>query len=164
MQTIIGQFDGPSRAQGAVQALLEHNYDRADISFVANDLASDTALGEQSGPATAGGAALGLLVGLGSLVVPGVGPILAAGPFAVGLAGAAAGVAQKDAHWLSGALGKDHVPDAAARGYGEFVGAGGALVIMGAREEVAENITAILRDSGAVAIKFHPRDEGSSGA
>ncbi len=164
MQTIIGQFDGIAPARAAVHALLERNYDRADISFVANDFTSDTALGEQSDPADAATAALGLLVGMGSLLVPGVGVILAAGPLAVGIAGAAAGVAQKDGHWLRGALGEDHVPEAAARRYAEIVASGGALVVMGAREEVAENITAILRDCGASAVSFHPRADGSSGA
>jgi hypothetical protein len=164
MQTIIGQFARISQAQAAVDALLQRNYDRSDISFVANDVKSDAALGDESDAAAAGQAALGLLVGFGSLVIPYVGPILAAGPLAVGLAGAASGVAQKDAHWLAGALAEHGVPDYAARGYGDEIGRGGALVVMGAREEVADNIAAILESSGAVAVHRHPRDPDSSGA
>lgn len=164
MQTIIGQFARISHAHAAVDALLQRNYDRSDISFVANDVKTDAALGDGSDVAAAGQAALGLLVGFGSLAIPYVGPVLAAGPLAVGLAGAASGVAQKDAHWLSGALAKHGVPDHAARSYGDAIGRGGALVMMGAREEVADNIVAILESSGAVAVHRHARDPDSSGA
>jgi hypothetical protein len=163
MQTLIGQFERISQAQAAIDALLERNYDRSDISFVANDVKSDAAIGDQSDAAAAGQAALGLLVGFGSLAIPYVGPVLAAGPLAVGLAGAASGVAQKDAHWLGGALAEHGVPDHAARSYGDAIARGGALVMMGAREEVSPNIVAILEEHGAV-VHRHARDPNSSGA
>jgi len=164
MQTIIAQFDNITAAQEAIRALLERNYDRADIGFLANDVKSDSATGEQSAPAAAGQASLGLLLGLGSFMIPGVGPLLAAGPLAVGLAGAAAGVAQKDAHWLGGVLGPQGVPATATGPYGGLLQRGGALIVMGAREETSDNIIAVLQTSGAVAIDTYARDPKLSGA
>ncbi len=165
MQTIIAQFANISQAHTAVEALLERKYDRDDISFVASEVGSDAVIHEgSSDEAAAGQASLGLLLGFGSLMIPYVGPLLAAGPLAVGLAGAVSGVVQKDAHWLSGALGGFGVPDVDARRYGAVIEKGGALVVMGARDEVADNIIAVLEDAGSVDIDTHVRDPNSSGA
>ena len=165
MQTIIAQFEQVIHAESAVRALLERKYDRADISFIANDVKSDTALGDGSGtPAGAGQASIGLLLGIGSFMIPGVGPLLAAGPLAVGVAGAASGVAQKDAHWLDPLLGGYGIPEASARAYSERLHSGGALVLIPAREEVSDNIIGVLESSGAVQVDTHARDPNSSGA
>ena len=164
MQTIIAQFDNLTAAHEAIRALLERNYDRSDIGFLANNVKSDSATGDQSAPAAAGQASLGLLLGLGSFMIPGVGPLLAAGPLAVGLAGATAGVAQKDAHWLGGVLGPQGVPASAASAYADLLTGGGAIIVMGAREETSDNIIAVLRSSGAVAVEWYARDPKLSGA
>ncbi len=156
MQTIIARFDEISRAHEAIDALLQRKYDADDISFVAKDISAVNVLDEPT--------ALGLLAGLGSLAIPYAGPILAAGPLAVGLASAAVSVAQEQEGWLTGALDEFGVPAADARAYGEAVRQGGALVIMGSREVNVANITAILRSSGAVAVASYMRDSRSSGA
>ena len=156
MQTIIARFDEVSRAHTAIDALLQRRYDPDDISFVATDRTLEAVLDEPT--------ALGLLAGLGSVMIPFAGPILAAGPLAVGLASSAARVAQKDEDWLNGALDEFGVPAAEARAYGEAVRRGGALVLMGAREVLVDNITAILWSSGAVAVSWYMRDARSSGA
>lgn len=164
MRTIIAQFEDSTHAHEAIRQLLERNYDRADIGFIANDVASDAGVGAGSPTAGAGGASLGLLLGLGSFMIPGIGPLLAAGPLAVGLAGAAAGVAEKDAQWLSRSLGAENVSDFDAQAYIETIRSGGALIVMGARDEVADNIIDVLRTGGAVAVNTHARDPNASGA
>ncbi|MBA3550256.1 MAG: hypothetical protein H0T76_27590 [Nannocystis sp.] len=164
MQTIIARFDDISRAHEAIDALLQRKYDADDISFVANDISAESVPDEARTLSSSGGAALGLLTGLGSLMIPYAGPILAAGPLALGLASTAASVAKMDEDWLNDALDEFGVPAADARAYGEAVHRGGALVIMGAREALADNITAILRSSGAVAVANYMRHADSSGA
>jgi len=87
----------------------------------------------------AGGAAiggiLGLLAGLGALAIPGVGPILAAGPIAAlfggGIVGGAAGIA---AGGFIGALVSLGVDPAAAKRFAEHVKSGGTLVAVTASE------------------------------
>ena len=137
MQTIIAQFEQVIHAEEAVRALLERNYDRADISFIANDVKSDTALGDGSGtPAGAGQASIGLLLGIGSFMIPGVGPL----------------------------LGGYGIPESSARAYSERLHSGGALILIPAREEVSDNIIGVLESSGAVQVDTHARDPNSSGA
>ncbi|HET9496125.1 MAG TPA: hypothetical protein VFR15_18010 [Chloroflexia bacterium] len=82
-----------------------------------------------SGGAAAVGAGLGgvagLLIGLGALAVPGVGPLLAAGPLATALGGLLAGGA---AGGLVGALSTVGVPQEYARKYAAAIEQGSALV------------------------------------
>lgn len=82
-----------------------------------------------AGGAAAVGAGLGgiagLLVGLGALAVPGVGPLLAAGPLAAALGGLLAGGA---AGGIVGALSTVGVPQEYARQYAAAIEQGSALV------------------------------------
>jgi hypothetical protein len=82
-----------------------------------------------AGGAAAVGAGLGgvagLLIGLGALAVPGVGPLLAAGPLAAALGGLLAGSA---AGGIVGALSTVGVPQEYARQYAAAIEQGRALV------------------------------------
>jgi hypothetical protein len=164
MQTIIGRFTDGSRVRGAVDALIECNFDASDIRYVAID---DAAVARGTGgeastadaAASGGAGAIGLLAGLAALAIPYVGPVLAAGPIAVGLAGAGAGAAQQEADHLGASLAEIGVPATAVRGYREAVDGGAALVLVRAREAVADDIESILRRTGAVAVDRHERAE-----
>src|SRR5690606_38716981 len=83
----------------------------------------------------------GLLVGLGALTIPGIGPVIAAGPLAAaltGLAGAGAGaVAGGVTGGLIGALTGLGVPEENAQYYAEGIRRGGVLVTA----RVADNRT-----------------------
>ena len=123
-------------AQRAVDHLLEMGYQSDDISILSRDKDktedmkrvdtsleaedSSTAAGLKGGMATgaAVGGVGGLLAGLGALVIPGIGPILAAGPLVSALSGAVAG----------GALG------------GTIGTLGGALMDAGVSEEEARYV------------------------
>ena len=156
MQTIIGQFSDVSRAHAAIDALFERKYDRADIGYLANDGFGEVALSEGR-PSSATSGVLGLLLGLGTMTIPGIGPLLAAGPLAVGLAGTTAGAAEADAAWPH-ALAKFGVPDHQARVYGETIRAGGALVLVRGTEALVDNIEAILASHGPVSIQSYLSD------
>ena len=71
------------------------------------------------------GGALGWLVGNGTLVIPGVGPFIAAGPIMAALAGAGAGAA---AGGLTGALIGMGMPEYEARQYEEKMKGGNILI------------------------------------
>src|SRR5215218_9908135 len=101
-KTIVGLFDTFPEAQGAVQDLVNKGFPRDNISIAANNAMgeytqSSASSEEWSGTATgaAAGATIGgiggLLVGLGTLAIPGVGPIVAAGPLIAALTGAGVG-------------------------------------------------------------------------
>jgi tetrahydromethanopterin S-methyltransferase subunit C len=71
------------------------------------------------------GAVLGLLAGIGSLAIPGVGPLIAAGPIMGALSGAAVGAATGS---LTGALVGLGIPEYEAKQYeGKIIG-GSALI------------------------------------
>ncbi len=82
-------FDAASRA---VDALVDAGFDRKNISIVANDadqryssqLQETTAEDNDVKPGQGAGfgAVVGGLIGLGVALIPGIGPVLAAGPLA----------------------------------------------------------------------------------
>jgi len=122
--------------------LVANGFDRGNISLVANDVAGEygqyvnhpdatpvtvsadtTAVGAGTG-AVIGGIG-GLLVGLGALAIPGIGPIIAAGPLVSALVGAGVGAVTGG---LVGALTGLGVPETEAGYYAEGVRRGGALI------------------------------------
>ncbi len=114
-KTLAGTYKDERSAISAVRRLREMGYKAEDISILAKDperfpeLYSSTGVSQEGGtPVTApvtspdgtvGGAITGgvigglggLLLSLGALAIPGVGPIIAAGPLAATLGGALAG-------------------------------------------------------------------------
>lgn len=101
----LGLFDSRSSAHEAIRALIAEDFNSDDISFFVQASDSDLrdppdgridAAIELGGNAGAGvgaaaGSTGGVLLGLGLLSVPGVGPLVAVGPLAAGITGAIAG-------------------------------------------------------------------------
>jgi hypothetical protein len=92
-----------AQAEQIVAALRDGNFSNAGISVVLPDVAPSKALqplqdnksaeGAAIGAGTGGviGGVLGWLAGVGMLTLPGIGPLLAAGPIVAALSGAAVG-------------------------------------------------------------------------
>ena len=166
-KTIVGLFDTFPEAQNVVQDLVNNGFSRDAISLVANDArgeyANYNANGSSAGAGAAtgavtgavGGGVLGLLVGIGALAIPGIGPVLAAGPLvaALGTAGAAtvtgAGIGAL-AGGLVGALVGTGVPEADANVYSEGVRRGGTLVTVAADDAMANTAYSLMQRHGAV--------------
>jgi uncharacterized protein (TIGR02271 family) len=137
-QTVLALYDDFSTARQAVEALVDAGFDRDHISLIANDATGEYAqFLEGDDNVTAGegagfGAVVGTLVGLGVALIPGVGPVLAAGPFAAaalaGL-GAAAGAVTGG---IVGGLVDMGVPEEEAGYYAEGLRRGGVLVTVNA--------------------------------
>ncbi len=114
------------QADQIVNRLQSSGYPYEDISVLFPDKATSRDLGHEknskapegaaTGAGTGGllGGTLGLLVGIGALAIPGVGPFIAAGPIMAALSGAAAGAALGG---ITGALIGMGIPEYEARRY-----------------------------------------------
>ena len=161
-RAVCGVLEHPPAAHTAVQDLLDSGFLRENISVVARegnkgagDLESTPPAAPPSGaPAGAGagtalGGVAGLLLGLGALAIPGLGPLVAAGPLAAALAGAGAGAV---AGGLMGALTDLGVSEDEARSYVDGLRRGRVLIVVRAEGMMIERAAAILQRHGAVNI------------
>jgi hypothetical protein len=154
-------------AQRAFDALQREGFSRDEISFVANkkssdvwggsDAANDTGDTASDIAADAGiGAALGgvggLLLSFAGLAIPGIGPVLAAGPILAALGGAGIGAA---AGGLIGALTESGIPHEHAEHYEESVRRGDILLTVRADATRADRAAEILEDNGAIEATGH---------
>lgn len=174
--TIVSVFDSYTDAQAAVRDLTDAGVPREDISLVANDKegtysselsgsgGSSHHEGSGMGSKVAGGAAIGgiggLLLGLGALAIPGIGPIIAAGPIAAALGGAAIGAAGGG---IVGALKDVGVPDEDASFYSEHVRRGGTLLTVQADSSMHDHIHSILERHDPVSVDDRMEEFRSSG-
>ena len=159
MQTVLGLYDRFEDAQQVVHALSKAGFRWEDISMISQDaegrysrelnttdadvIRDDAADGAAAGAglgAVLGGLG-GLLVGLGALAIPGVGPVIAAGPIAAALAGAGIGAA---AGGLIGALVDAGVPEEQAKIYEESIRRGGTLISVRTDETRSQEAVAIM--------------------
>jgi uncharacterized protein (TIGR02271 family) len=164
-KTVIGLFNNLGEAQNVVKDLVASGIEREDIGFMANekqvtpgrtdlereggDVASGALAGAGTGAAIGGVA--GLALALAPLAIPGIGPIVAAGPIAAALTGAGLGAVTGG---LIGGLTRLGVPDEDANYYAEGVRRGGILVTVAADDErEADAAAEILRRHGAVDIE-----------
>jgi uncharacterized protein (TIGR02271 family) len=168
-KTVIGLMDNIGEAQSVVKDLVASGIDRDDIGFMANEKHSvpeSAHLNESEGSRDGSRAASGALAGAGTgaalggiaglalslapLAIPGIGPILAAGPIAAALTGAGIGAV---AGGLIGGLTNLGVPEEEAHYYAEGVRRGGILVTVAAEtDRQAEDAAQIMRSHGAVDI------------
>src|SRR5437588_2221409 len=98
-----GIYKTRDQAEQAVDRLLAAGFTNNDISVLLADNSSSRAFahekntkapeGTTTGVATGGviGGTIGLLAGIGALAIPGIGPLIAAGPIVATLAGVGAG-------------------------------------------------------------------------
>jgi len=159
-RTIVAHFSRSNEAQAAVAALEQKGWTSRDVSYIAHDGAvpsADKLRGhvEPDSATTKGataGAVSGVLLGLAALAIPGVGPVLAAGPLAAVLSGAGVGAATGG---LLGALTDMGVGEKEGREVSERFGHGGTLVIVRSESENAEEARSILAASGATQVTSH---------
>ena len=155
--TALGVFDDRDDAQDAINALRDAGFDPSQISVLARDRNTANGLAEDTGSEAGTGAATGAiaggllggvagwLIGIGALAIPGVGPIIAAGPLAAALGGAAIGAAGGG---IIGALTGAGVPEDEARYYDEEFRRGGIVVSVTAPGRYGE-ASSILHEYGA---------------
>ncbi|HHW13304.1 MAG TPA: hypothetical protein GXX28_00025, partial [Firmicutes bacterium] len=84
----------------------------------------------------------------GALAIPGLGPIVAAGPIAAGLSGAVAG-------GLAGGLVDWGIPESRGRHFAQEVGRGRVLALIKTGAAKVDQAAGILRDNGAREVEVH---------
>ncbi|NMB45901.1 MAG: hypothetical protein GX998_05750 [Firmicutes bacterium] len=161
MSTIIGTFSSREQAEKAVRALRDKGFTEDEISVVAKrggqqgdfETAGDD-MGGMGGASqgTAWGSALGgvagLLAGVGALAIPGIGPIVAAGPLAATLSGAVTG-------GVAGGLLDLGIPEERGRYFEEEVKKGRFLTVIDTDSGMVEDAAKIMRDNGAADVESH---------
>jgi uncharacterized protein (TIGR02271 family) len=155
-QTAVGVFQNREDAERAVDELHRAGFTDQQIGIAARDGEGREGMQTQGGADTKGeeggitgmlaGAGIGGVLGAAAVgLIPGIGPVIAAGALAGILGGAAAGAATGGlVGWLSG----QGVPEEEARGYESEFKAGRTLVTVQADGRYDE-ATAILQRSGA---------------
>jgi uncharacterized membrane protein len=165
-KTLVALFDHLSDARLAVDNLVAAGISRDSINLVANDstrayegeLAKQRNSPRHDHDAAASGATVGtiigglagLLVGLGAFAIPGVGPIVAAGPIVATITGAGAGAA---AGGIVGALADLGVPEDEANVYAEGIRRGGCLVSVKTSDAQVAQVSEILESYNPVDVE-----------
>jgi len=169
--SVVGLFDTSNEAQNAIQELVNSGVPREQISLVSshasgsnanadvresnistatredNGTVDGTSVGENVAAGTLFGGLGGLLIGLGALAIPGIGPVVAAGPIAAALAGAGFGALGGG---VIGGLKQAGVPEHEADVYAEAVRRGGTIVTVHSGENQSDRVSDILNRNGAV--------------
>ena len=170
LSTVIGVFRDIKTAEEAVKALRNKGFRDNEISIVAKDSeqgrgGSDMEAGSDFGSTdsiadgTTWGGALGgvagLLAGVGALAIPGIGPIVAAGPLAGVLSGAVTG-------GVAGGLIDLGIPEERGRQYEEEIKQGGILAVIETSEDKVNDASSILRQNGAKDVESHGGGESTN--
>lgn len=139
-KTLVKTFDDAAEAERAVHALHEAGFARDDLGWISRSRRTsnvETASAAMEGAAVGGalGGLAGLLIGFAALAVPGIGPVVVAGPLVTTLAGAGVGAA---AGGIIDALVHLGVPESEARDHASRVGKGGAIVTVTVDDEEEE--------------------------
>src|ERR1700726_3585249 len=134
---VFGIYSSRESAERATDAIVNAGFSPADISVLLPENLGSRAIGTEKatkapeGAATGGstgavlGGTLGLLAGIGALAIPGVGPLIAAGPIMATLAGLGVGGAIGG---ITGALVGMGIPEYEAKRYEGRIQKGGILL------------------------------------
>lgn len=145
-KTIVGLYDSFAAAQQVAQELVEAGFSSQQISLVANDASGqyNSSIGGAEADMSGAGAGAGigavlggmggLLVGLGALAIPGIGPVIAAGPLATALLSTSIGAGVGA---ITGGLVDAGVPESEAEYYSEGVRRGGTLLTLQADNDAS---------------------------
>jgi hypothetical protein len=159
---IAGFFRTQEEGERARTALYQAGFAQDEVSLLSGNVPEKDVpkvgppardLGSQSEAGTDAfiGGAVGLAAGAVALAIPGIGPLLAAGPIAGAIGGLTAGAA------VGGVVGllKDHgISEEEAEFYAEGVRRGGALVtVHNVDDDRGKTAREVLDDSGAIEVE-----------
>lgn len=165
MKTIVGIYDDLTEARQVVEDLAQAGINRENISLVKGDpegqyataFERSDAAGEATEQAVEGavaggvvGGLAGVLLGLGVFAIPGLGPVIAAGPIVAGLVGAGVGAISGS---LLGALVEWGVPEEEAQYYAEGVRRGGTLVAVKSFDDQVDYVINVMERHNPVDIE-----------
>jgi hypothetical protein len=149
--SIANQLQSAGFSANDISVLFPDKTGTRDFAHEQHTKAPEGAATGAGGGAVLGGA-LGWMVGIGALAIPGLGPFIAAGPIMAALAGAGAGAA---AGGLTGALIGMGIPELEAKQYEGKVKSGN--ILMSVHAEDGREVTRakeILKNGGAEEISY----------
>jgi uncharacterized membrane protein len=159
MSTVIGIFDNPRDAQRAVAMLKDSQYMFEDISLISksstNELEVDTGEDVSAREGATVGAVWGGVLGLATLVIPGIGPFISGGALATALASGLTGA-------VTGAVGGgiaaalidfSGIPEESAKEYESLVHAGKTLVAVKVKPEDMRHVRRMMTKADAEEIR-----------
>lgn len=160
METVVGLFETRDEAESAVRDLVADGFSRDDITVVSNatveggtttviDEAPDQDESDVAENVLLSGA-VGAAVGVISVFIPGVGPVIAAGPLLAGLVGAGVGAVTGG---LASVLAETEIPEVDRHYYAEGVRRGGTLVVLTTEDEDVARVLDALNNNGALDIE-----------
>jgi uncharacterized membrane protein len=157
-KTVVAIFRDHRAAESSVRDMKEKGISDKDISLIARDEERRDSGGEMSyedqnladGTTTGGalGGLAGLLAGAGALLIPGIGPIIAAGPLAGGLTGVVTG-------GVAGGLIDYGIPEERGQHYEDKVREGRILVSARTDERNADSAMEVFKENGAEEVEIH---------
>jgi uncharacterized membrane protein len=145
MKKITAVFTSHEDAVEAAQRVKEEGLRTSDISIITSEENAETSNDQISRGTVSGGVlggAAGLLLGLGTIAIPGLGMVAAAGPVAGLLGGAVTG-------GIVGALVDLGIPQEKSEEYEQDIKEGNTLWSMDVEDENYERVKSILRECGA---------------
>ncbi|MDF2725735.1 MAG: low temperature-induced protein [Paenibacillus sp.] len=168
---LVGVFTDEQEAIRAIEGLKRQGYRSGEISVITKNRDDARVVEEETGSmapegvaagAAAGGmlgGAAGLLAGIGALTIPGIGPILAAGPIVAALTGAAVGAG---AGSLVGGLIGLGFSETDARQYNEYLDEGRILVLVPSRNERDHDVYDTFRSNNTLNASTYEIDAGAT--
>lgn len=158
-KTVVGLFSSRNDAESAVNKLRSQGFSKEEISIISKDRKDQSRSSAKpqeyddditDGALTGGtlGGIGGLLLGAGAMVIPGIGPILAAGPISAALGGAVAG-------GLAGGLIDWGIPSEVSEHYAQKVAQNQILAIVKTSDSKVNEAAQILRQFGARDVESH---------
>lgn len=154
--SVVASFDQHDQAIRAANQLRQSGFTTEEINVVTKE-ENRTSSNEEfydddvtDGVLTGGtiGGIGGLLAGAGALLIPGVGPILATGPIAAAISGAAIG-------GIAGGLIDYGIPAEASSRYEEKVARGESITVVKTSLAKVNQAAQVLRKNGAVEVEVH---------
>jgi len=158
-KTVIGVFSSHDQAEKAVSELRNKGFEK-EISILAKEEKSYKGTDKNTemfggdslsdGATTGGviGGIAGLAIGAGALAIPGLGPIIAAGPIAGLLSGAATG-------GVAGGLADWGIPEDRSKYYEGQVREGNIVATLKTNDEKINSAADVLRKNGAQDVETH---------
>ncbi len=161
-QCVVGIYDSLKDARPALESLEKEEYSQDDVSLVTTSVDREVEnpemleYGDASGERAATGAGVGALVGalVGSplLIVPGIGPLLMAGPIATG--GVVGGLVGAMTGW---GVEPDNV-----QSYEERIKQGAVLIFVQGPPDRVARAHEILSDTPAQEVRLHAKTSADS--